>query len=770
MKKIILLLLLPLLATLFACDGNSEDEISSPEISEELTNPNNYPEEIFSDSELEKNIIPYTEKYRPQYHYSPKANWVNDPNGLVYYEGVWHLYYQYNPTSNTNNSNTHWGHATSTDLVNWEEQGIALFPDDLGTMWSGTGVVDHNNTSGFFTNTPDKKGIVVAYSTNTQHVGIAYSLDGGYTFKKVSTDTPVVEKPVGVNDFRDPHIFWYEPDQKWVMVVAGGYVRIFESKNLVDWTHCSDTGINTECPNLLRMNVVETREEKWLLSLGGRSYIIGSFDGKNFTKESGTLTMNYGPDSYAGITFSNAPDGRIIMLSWVNNWAYTQIPDGIWNGCFTIPVEFELHKIDNSYQLVQTPISEMDSNRGNKLLNIENKYFENSEDPLKGVKSNTFEMNLEIDLEISDDFELNFCVGDGDKTVLKFDKNSYQFIFKRSDSKHGIDALKNYLYSIPISKSSCINNILKIRIYVDVSNIEIFINDGLYYFSARIQPFSSSRGMALSYKNNIMIKNLEIFEMNSIFFDENEKIMSPHVSSDKDINLKTNEEYILDVYAFNKNCYAPIKVKSTNENVAIVELNKNQLKVKAVGSGESKIMIISGKYYIEINCTVYYESDSNLNSMLNNFKVTNGALLTAQDYYLFNCNGGDSFAISNELCKNFTYEADIAVLGNGAGALIFKATDNLSSFYCMNLDMPGGFLKLWKKVNGKVEVITTYNVNLEKNHYYNLKVVVNGNNIKVYFDGNQVIDIIDNSISEGYLGLNVWDTSAKFNNIIFSKN
>jgi hypothetical protein len=267
-----------------------------------------------------------------------------------------------------------------------------------------------------------------------------------------------------------------------------------------------------------------------------------------------------------------------------------------------------------------------------------------------------------------------------------------------------------------------------------------------------------------------MIKNLEIYEMNSIYFDENEKIMSPHVSSDKDINLKTNEEYVLDVYAFNKNCYAPIKIKSLDENIATVELNKNQLKVKAVGAGETKIMIISGKYYLEINCAVYDESSSNLKSMIDNFKVANGTLRAAQDYYLFECNGGDSFAISNELCKNFTYKAEIAVLGNGAGALIFKANDNLSSFYCMNLDIPGGFLKLWKKVNGNVEVITTDKVNLEKNYFYNLKVVVEGNNIKVYFEGNQVIDIIDDSISEGYLGLNVWDTSAKFNNIIFSKN
>ena len=347
-----------------------------------------YEEEIFSDYELEEKVIEYSEKYRPQYHYSPKRNWVNDPNGLVYYEGVWHLYYQHNPTSNENNSNTHWGHATSKDLIHWEEQEIALFPDDLGNMWSGTGVVDYNNTSGFFAETKEKRGIVVAYSTSTQHVGIAYSTDGGYTFQKVSTSIPILQKPVGVNDFRDPHIFWYEEEQKWIMVVAGGLVRIYESFNLVDWEHCSDTNINTECPNLIRMKVVETREEKWPLSLGGRSYIVGSFNGKEFKKESGILQMNYGPDSYAGITFNNAPNGRIIMISWLNNWAYTGIADGVWNGCFTIPVELSLHRIDNAYQLVQIPVEEIVSIQGKKLVELREQNYKNHDDPLKNINSN----------------------------------------------------------------------------------------------------------------------------------------------------------------------------------------------------------------------------------------------------------------------------------------------------------------------------------------------------------------------------------------------
>lgn len=777
MRMFKIFILLPILLMMISCVFKGEESptlgLSTPSINEDgETMTNIYQEEIFSDGELENKIIEYSEKYRPQYHYSPKKNWVNDPNGLVYFEGVWHLYYQHNPTNNNNNSNTHWGHATSTDLINWEEQQIALFPDDLGNMWSGTGVVDHNNTSGFFTNTKDKKGIVVAYSTNTQHIGIAYSLDGGYTFTKVSTNEPVISKPAGVNDFRDPHIFWYEEEEKWVMVVAGGLVRIYESENLVDWTYCSDTSINTECPNLIRMKVEETNEEKWLLSLGGRSYIVGSFDGKEFKKETGELTMNYGPDSYAGITFSDAPNDRVIMISWLNNWAYAAISDGVWNGCFTIPVEFSLHKINNSYQLVQNPVYELDNNRGKRLLSISDKNFQSNENILENIESNTFELNLEVNLTHTNNFELDFCIGDNDKTVVKFNKDTYRLLFIRSDSKYGFDALKkqNYLYNIPISKTSCEKDILKLRIYVDVGNVEIFVNDGLYYFVARIQPFTSSKKMSLTYDENISIKKLEIFEMKSIYFDEDEKVMAPHIGSSSDINLLIDEEYFVDVYAFNKNCYAPIKVRSLDDKIVSAELIDNQLKVKAISHGETEIMIICGKYYFTIKCFVIDETKDTLNSTINNFTVVNGRIIEKYNHYLFESNGGDSFAISDVLCKDFTYEADITVLGSGAGALIFKANSSLSSFYCMNIDVATGVLKLWKKVDGAVFEVTTFGLNLKINRTYNLKVVVIENNIKVYFEQEEVISVVDASIIEGYLGLNVWNTNAKFNNIIFTKN
>lgn len=770
MRKIFMLCLLPLLFMIISCTSDVEspsEGLSTPStetgdiMTEELI------EKEYSESELEEISIDYAEKYRPQYHYSPKENWVNDPNGLVYYEGVWHLYYQYNPTGNTNNSNTHWGHATSKDLINWEEQKIALFPDDLGNMWSGTGVVDHNNTSGFFTDTPEKKGIVVAYSTNTQNIGIAYSTDGGYTFSKVSTSIPVVSKPIGVNDFRDPHLFWYEEDQKWKMVVAGGIVRIYESDNLVDWTHCSDSSINTECPNLLRMNVLDFKEEKWILSLGGRSYYVGSFDGKEFKKESGLIKMNEGPDAYAGITFSNAPDSRIIMISWLNNWAYTAQPDGKWNGCFTLPTELKLKKVDNSYRLIQTPVEEVNTLRDKELLNIKNTYYQNNENPLENVYTNTFELNLEVDLKHTNDFTLDFCVSDNEKISLLFKKSESRLLFNRGECAYGIDALKqqNFLISIPLAPNSIDGDTLKLRMFVDCSNVEIYINDGYYYFTARIQPFTASKKMILSYKDNIAIDKLTVHSMKSIWFDD-EEVTSPHISTVKDAYIPVGSEEIREVYPFTYNTFATIKAYSTNETVATVKVEDNKLIINGLKKGVAEIKVACGKYYLTLTSYVYEEGEANIVSDLGELRIINGKIEENIHHLAIQTNGGDAYALSNIKCRNFEYSSDIILDGSGAAALIFAATTDLSSFYCVNLDYTAGVIKLWKKDNNNVYEVVKVPTRIEVDKTYNLKLIVNKNTIIVYLDNEQVINIVDDFLQEGYLGLNVWNTSARFNNIL----
>lgn len=270
------------------------------------------------------------EKFRSIYHHTPLYGWMNDPNGMFYKDGVWHLYYQYNPYGSQWENMT-WAHSTSTDLIHWKNHGEVIQPDALGTIFSGSSVVDKENTAGF------GKDAVVAFYTSAgaaQTQSIAYSTDNGETFKKY-VNNPILTSDVP--DFRDPNVFWNEEVKQWNLILAAGQqMNIYSSKNLKDWKYESSFGEGYgnhggvwECPDLLKMG------DKWVLicninpggPFGGSAtqYFVGSFDGHKFTCESKpevTKWMDYGKDHYATVSFSNAPDGRIVVLPWMSNWQY----------------------------------------------------------------------------------------------------------------------------------------------------------------------------------------------------------------------------------------------------------------------------------------------------------------------------------------------------------------------------------------------------------------------------------------------------------------
>lgn len=275
------------------------------------------------------------EKFRPIYHHTPAYGWMNDPNGMFYKDGVWHLYYQYNPYGSQWENMT-WAHSTSTDLMHWENQGEVIQPDALGTIFSGNSVVDKENTAGF------GKDVVIAFYTsagNAQTQSIAYSTDNGMSFKKYANN-PIITSDVP--DFRDPKVFWNDDLNQWNLILASGQqMNIYSSKNLKDWKYesCFGEGYGNhggvwECPDLLKIG------DKWVLicninpggPFGGSAtqYFVGTFDGHKFTCESKheiTKWMDYGKDHYATVSFSNAPNGRIVVLPWMSNWQYAnQVP------------------------------------------------------------------------------------------------------------------------------------------------------------------------------------------------------------------------------------------------------------------------------------------------------------------------------------------------------------------------------------------------------------------------------------------------------------
>ena len=338
------------------------------------------------------------EPLRPQLHFSPRAGWMNDPNGMVYHEGEYHLFYQYYPDS-TVWGPMHWGHAVSPDLLRWEELPIALYPDSLGYIFSGSVVVDHANSSGFGTeDDPPLVAIFTHHDAAAREAGsktfesqsIAYSTDRGRSWTKY-VDNPVLENFSNRPDFRDPKVIYDEDSGQWVMVLASGdRVQFYGSQDLKYWKQLSEFGRGVgahggvwECPDLFPMTVAETGEQRWVLlvSIGsgapnggsGTQYFVGDFDGKRFTLErdfkpavrgGGGAWIDYGRDNYAGVTFSNLPQeyGRTVFLGWMSNWAYAQtVPTDHWRGAMTLPRALTLRRDGLGYVVTSSPVAELRS-------------------------------------------------------------------------------------------------------------------------------------------------------------------------------------------------------------------------------------------------------------------------------------------------------------------------------------------------------------------------------------------------------------------------
>lgn len=331
----------------------------------------------------------YTEAHRPQIHFSPESNWMNDPNGMVYYDGEYHLFYQYYPDS-TVWGPMHWGHAISTDMVTWEHLPIALYPDKLGYIFSGSAVIDWNNTSGLQEGEhPPMVAIFTHHLMEGEKAGrndfqaqsIAYSHDKGRTWQMYEGN-PVIPNP-GIKDFRDPKVFWHEADKKWTMIFAAGdRVKLYSSPDLKTWEFLSDFGMTYgghggvwECPDLFPLVLEGSDETKWVMLVsinpggpnGGSAtqYFIGDFDGKTFTPdqaEDDIKWLDYGRDNYAGVTWSDVPetDGRRLFIGWMSNWDYAQVvPTEKWRSATTVPRS--LHLVQRSGELIVSsrPVTEL---------------------------------------------------------------------------------------------------------------------------------------------------------------------------------------------------------------------------------------------------------------------------------------------------------------------------------------------------------------------------------------------------------------------------
>lgn len=476
---------------------------------------------------------PYQEPYRPQIHFSPREHWTNDPNGMVYFKGTYHLFFQYYPGGTTWGP-MHWGHAISKDLVHWKELPIALYPDSLGYIFSGSAVVDSNNTSGFGKN--GKIPLVAIFThhdpkgekegkNNFQNESLAYSLDEGNTWTKYKGN-PVLKNP-GIKDFRDPKVMWYAKEKKWVMTLATlDHITFYSSPNLKHWKKESEFGKARgahggvwECPDLFPLKLAG--KTYWVLIVninpggpnGGSAtqYFVGGFDGNKFTPIDNSLRwVDYGPDEYAGITWSNTGN-RKLFLGWMSNWQYAnQVPTVKWRNAMTIPKVLGLKQAGGKIMLTSNPVSELARIEGTALA------WNNNLLTGKGMEAIPGQFILKFNISKINDYAVILSNEAGDKLIIGYDHAKKQYFIDRAKSGK-IDF--NPEFSKTAFAPRQINNSpsSNLELVVDVSSVELFADNGLTVMTSIFFPRQRFTQLQIQNNKGAIIKNLKLLPLKSIW-------------------------------------------------------------------------------------------------------------------------------------------------------------------------------------------------------------------------------------------------------------
>lgn len=475
-------------------------------------------------------MLSFDQPFRPQYHYTPRKNWMNDPNGLVYHDGTYHLFHQYNPEGDTW-GHMSWYHAVSPDLVHWEHRGVAIPEEGNEMIFSGSAVVDAGNTSGLG-NEDGPPPLVAVYTSHYTHDGgafdeaqsLAYSNDAGRTWTKFEGN-PVLDHPDA--NFRDPNVFWHEPSERWIMAVAlptRHTVQLYGSADLKRWSHLSDfgpagaTGGIWECPALFQVPVADTGRLAWVLQVdlnpgsvaggSGGQYFLGTFDGTRFTPREGRdlsepRWVDHGPDFYAAIPWSNIPAsvGRTPWLGWMNNWRYAeQIPTSPWRSAMTIPRSVTLRSVEGEPRLVQQPVSELEQLREDPVQVSERSVTsETIRLPADAGGGRTVEFVAVFAPESADTVGVNVCVGPDEKTVVGYDsENKTVFVDRRMSGRTDFDDGFAARDDAPLTP---VEGRVKIHILIDRSSLEVFANDGARVLTHRIFPSPSSTATEVFARN-----------------------------------------------------------------------------------------------------------------------------------------------------------------------------------------------------------------------------------------------------------------------------
>jgi sucrose-6-phosphate hydrolase SacC (GH32 family) len=437
----------------------------------------------------------HDEQFRPQFHFSATKNWLNDPNGLVFYQGEYHLFFQHNPQALAWGNMT-WGHAVGPDMVHWKQLEHAILPDRLGTIFSGSAVVDRDNTAGF--QTGQEKPIVCIYTSAGQPFtqSIAYSNDRGRSWTKYAQN-PVLKHVAGAN--RDPKVFWHAPTRKWIMALFldGNAYALFGSPNLKDWTKLCDIPVpgGSECPDFFPLAIDgDGKNVKWVFWSANNSYLLGSFDGKTFTREAGPLPSHWGKNRYASQTFSDIPanDGRRIQIAWMSGGAYPGMP---FNQQMSFPVTLTLRTFADGVRLCSLPVKEIENIHGRRhsLSGIAIKPGDN---PLAGIHGELFDIRLEM------------AVGTATTVGLTVRDIPIQYDCKKKQ-------LTCLGASAPLEP---VAGKINLQVLVDRSSLEIFSGDGRINMAYCITPLAQNKQLAVfAQGGEATVRSLEAWELKSIW-------------------------------------------------------------------------------------------------------------------------------------------------------------------------------------------------------------------------------------------------------------
>ncbi|WP_248138410.1 glycoside hydrolase family 32 protein [Bacillus infantis] len=484
------------------------------------------------------------EKHRPQLHFSPKENWMNDPNGLVFFNGEYHLFFQHHPFSATWGP-MHWGHAVSKDLIHWEQLPIALHPDHNGAIFSGSIVVDWNDTSGFFGGKP---GLVAIYTSADEYPGtdrprqrqsLAYSSDSGRTWT-VYGGNPVLTDE-NIIDYRDPKVFWHSETERWVMVLATGQtITLYTSPDLKEWQFASEFGSGQgchdgvwECPDLFPLPVGGNDDAiKWvmLVSIGDNpqfdegsrtQYFIGSFDGKAFVNEMAegeTRWLDYGRDNYAGVSWSDIPaeDGRRIYIGWMSNWRYANIvPTEGWRSAMTLPRELKLIADGESIQLIQQPVEELADLHLTKTA-AENIHLGESQEESFDLPSALAEIQISFEGGGTEAFGIAFENSLDEQLAIHCEPDKGELEVDRTHA--GDNSFSDSFAAIQKAPLEWMEESVHLQIILDASSVEVFANGGRAAITSLVFPGEPYKKVSIfSKKGSVTATIFEITELSSIW-------------------------------------------------------------------------------------------------------------------------------------------------------------------------------------------------------------------------------------------------------------